>query len=141
MQLSKHIGLTSVGFTTGASSVVEVDCKDAEGCLFIGVPASTAARTWSLALKSGNTTATFIACNAINTLSSSTALNDVLIVDVANPGKRYLGATFSSTVATPCYLLAMPYRQRILPTAWSAAANVPVSAGGYLAVTAPSSTT
>lgn len=140
MQLSKHLDLVSCGFSTAANSVVEVDTKDCDGVMFIGVPGSTDARTWSLALKSGASTTGFVNCGSGNTLTSTDVRNDVLITDVTNPRKRYLGATLSSTTATPCWLLAMKYSNKTGPTTFSATANVPVAAGGYLAVVAPSST-
>ena len=71
MQLSKHLNLTSVGFSTGASSVVELDCANADGVLFVGVPASTASRTWSLALKHGDSTSSFANVSSTHTLTST----------------------------------------------------------------------
>ena len=65
----------------------------------------------------------------------------MLVVDLVNPRKRYVGGTFSSTTATPAYLLAFRYNNKILPTVFSATANVPVAAGGYKAVVSPSSAT
>lgn len=124
MQFSKHFDLCSVGFTTGASSLVEVDCAEAGGVVFIGVPCSTAARTWSLALSAGASTTGMVSCSSTHTLSSTAAGVDVLCTEVIRPAKRWIGATLSSTTATPCFLLGLRYNCHTLPTTWSATANL-----------------
>lgn len=125
MQLSKYIDLTSVSLSTAATNVVEVDTANCDGVLFVGVGATTAVRLWDLALKSGATTTGFVTCSTVVSIASTAAANHALLIDVFKPAKRYLGATLSSSAATPCYLLAFKYDVRKLPTTFSATANLP----------------
>ena len=143
MQLSRFADLQVCAFSTAASAVAEIDCAGADGVMFIGVPASSAARTWSMALKAGNSTAAFVNCASTHTHASSGAANHVIITDVVRPLKRWLGATFSSTTATPCYLLALKYSLReSAPTAFSATGGfVSAASGGIKRVISPSSAT
>lgn len=138
MQLSRQIDLRSVGFSTGQAAV-EVDCQNCEGVLFIGVPATTAAGLWSMALKAGATTTGFVNCAAANTHASTASNTNVLITDVHKPAKRWLGATLSSSSARPSFLLAFKYGLRKARGAMSSTANVPVATGGILRVVSPSS--
>lgn len=140
MQLSKYIDLVSVGFTTGEAAN-EVDAANCEGVLFIGVPGTTAARLWSLALKSGATTTGFVNCASTHTHASTAADNSVLITDVYKPKKRFIGATLTSSSATPSRLLAFKYGLRAPVTSFSAASGVPTASGGIKRVVSPSSAT
>lgn len=140
-QISRLMDCVGVGLSTAANSVQEVDTANCDGVLFIGVPASTAARTWSLALKSGATTTGFVNCASTHTVTSTAVRNDVIFKDVFRPAKRYLGATLSSTTATPCYLIAIKYSLRKPVSTFSSTANVPVAIGGISRSISPSSAT
>lgn len=139
-QLSRFIDVTSVGFTT-AEAAVEVDTSGCEGVLFIGVPGTTAARLWSLAIKSGATTTGFVNCASTHTHASTAADNSVLITDVYKPKKRYVGATLTSSSATPSRLLAIKYGLRSMTGNFSAASGLPAATGGILRAVSPSSAT
>lgn len=139
MNFVENADLVSCGFSTAASAAVEIDCKDNENVLFIGVPGTTAARTWSLSLKTGATTTGFVNCSTAHTLESTAAGNDILITEVVNSPRRWVGATFASTTATPAWLLAFRLRQRSAPTGFSSTANLPVASGGYKLSVAPTS--
>lgn len=142
-QLSRMIDLTSVGFST-AQDAVEVDTADCEGVLFIGVPGTTAVRLWSMALKYGATTSAFVNCASTFTHASTAANNNVLITDVHKPAARYLGATLSSSSATPSRLLAFKYntRKQVGDFSVAGAANtVPIATGGIKRVVSPTSST
>jgi len=139
MQLSKTIDLSNVLLSTAASIAVEVDTKECDGVFFVGIPATTAARTWSIALKVGATTTGFVTCASTHTLTSSAAANHVIVSDVYRPGKRYVGATLSCTAATPAYLLAFKYANRKVPITFSATANLP--AAKCISAVSPSSAT
>lgn len=140
MQLSRYIDLTSVGFTT-AEAANEVDTANCEGVLFIGVPGTTAARLWSLALKSGATTTGFVNCATTHTHASTVADNSVLVTDVYKPKKRWIGATLTSSSATPSRLLAFKYGLRANVGNFGAASGVPTATGGIKRVISPSSAT
>jgi len=144
MQLSRHIDITSVGLST-AEAAVEVDTggtAPCEGVLFIGVIATTAARTPSLALKSGATTTGFVNCASTHTHASTAAGQFVIATDVYKPAKRYIGATLTTTSATPSYLLAIKYGLRVSSSAMTASGtNMPTATGGIKRVVSPSSAT
>jgi len=54
MQVSQYLDLKTCGFSTASGgSTVEIDCQNCDGVLLLGVPGTTAARTWSIALKTG----------------------------------------------------------------------------------------
>ena len=139
-QLSRHINLTSVGFST-AEGAVDVDTSGCEGVLFIGVPGTTAVRLWSMALKSGATTTGLVACGSTFTHASTAADNSVLITDVYKPKKRWIQATLSSSTATPSRLLAFKYGTHKHVGDFEAASGVPVASGGIHRVVSPSSAT
>lgn len=142
-QLSRMIDLNLVGFTT-AESAVEVDTEGCEGVLFIGVPGTTAVRLWSMALKYGATTGAFVNCASTFTHASTAANNNVIITDVHKPAARYLGATLSSSSATPSRLLAFKYgmRKQVGDFSVTGAANtVPIATGGIKRVVSPTSST
>lgn len=142
-QLSRMIDLNLVGFTT-AEAAVEVDTADCEGVLFIGVPGTTAVRLWSMALKYGATTSAFVNCASTFTHASTAANNNVIITDVHKPAARYLGATLSSSSATPSRLLAFKYgtRKQVGDFSVTGAANtVPIATGGIKRVVSPTSST
>lgn len=141
MQLSRYIDLVSVGFSTAEASN-EVDTANCEGVLFIGVPGTTAARLWSLALKSGATTTGFVNCASTHTHASTAANNDVIVTDVYKPKKRYIGATLSSSSATPSRLLAFKYGLRANVGNFTASGSgTPTASGGIRRVVSPSSAT
>lgn len=139
MQLSRQINLAAAALSTGTQAV-EVDTKDCEGVMFVAVPCSTAVRLWSLALKAGATTTGFVNSASTHTHASTAANNNVLVTDVYKPAKRYLGATLSSSTATPSFLLAFKYGVRKMSTTFSATANLPV-ATPVKRVVSPSSAT
>jgi hypothetical protein len=143
MQLSRYADLKVCALTTAASIAAEIDCQDCEGVLFVGVPGTTLARTWSLALKTGDSTSAFVNCSSTFTHTSSGAANHVITTDVYKPPKRWVGATFSCTTATPCYLLALKYGQRKNTTGTFSCTGGFVSAvtGGILRAVSPSSAT
>jgi hypothetical protein len=141
MQLSRYINLVACGYSTGANSAVELATDNCEGVLFVGVPGTTAARTWSMALKSGATTTGFVNCASTHTHASSGAANHIITTDVYRPAKRYIGATLSSTTATPCWLLAFKYGTRKYTTTFSATANISAVSGGIVRAVSPSSAT
>lgn len=140
--LSRYFDISSVGFSTAEASN-EVDMSNAEGCVFIGIVASTAARTPSLALKAGATTTGFVNCASTHTHTSTAAAGAIVIVtDVYRPAKRYLGATLTTTSATPSYLIAMKYGLRKGVGNFSASGtNMPTASGGVKRVVSPSSAT
>jgi len=139
-QLSRMIDLRSVGFST-AEGAVEVDTTNCEGVLFIGVPGTTAVRLWSLALKAGASTTSFVNCASTHTHASTAADNSVLITDVYKPKKRWIGATLTSSSATPSRLLAFKYGVRSMVGSFASTAGVPVATGGIKRVVSPSSAT
>ena len=141
MQLSRFIDISSVGYST-AEAANEVDTSNCEGVLFIGVIASTASRTPSLALKSGATTTGFVNCATTHTHASTAAGQFVIVTDVYKPKKRYLGATLTTTSATPSYLLAIKYGVREMTGNFTASGtNMPTASGGIRRVVSPSSAT
>lgn len=142
MQLSRFIDVPSVCFTTGEAAC-EVDTANCEGVLFIGVIASTAARTPSLALKSGATTTGFVNCASTHTHASTAAAGAIVIMtDVYKPKKRYLGATLTTTSATPSYTIAIKYGLRAMQGSFTASGtNMPTASGGIRRVVSPSSAT
>lgn len=140
MQLSRYIDISSVGFTT-AEAANEVDTTNCEGVLFIGVPGTTAARLWSMALKSGATTTGFVNCASTHTHASTAADNSVIVTDVYKPKKRYIGATLSSSTPTPSRLIAIKYGPRAMTGNFSAASGLPAATGGIKRVVSPSSAT
>ena len=140
MQLSRYIDISSVGFTT-AEAANEVDTSNCEGVLFIGVPGTTAARLWSLALKAGATTTGFVNCASTHTHASTAADNSVLVTDVYKPKKRWIGATLTSSSATPSRLLAIKYGVHGMTGNFSAATGLPAATGGIKRVVSPSSAT
>jgi hypothetical protein len=140
-QISRVLDLSSVTYSTGASVASEVDTANCDGVLFVGVPASTASRTWSMALKYGATTAAFVNCASTHTLTSTGVRNDILVTDVYKPAARYLGATLSSTTATPAYVLAFKYGVRKMVGNFSSTSSVPIAAGGVKRVVSPTSST
>ena len=143
-QISRMIDLVDCGFST-AQAAVEVDCNDCEGVLFVGVPGTTAVRLWSMALKYAvSSTASFINCATTYTHASTAANNNVLVTDVHKPAGRYLGATLSSSSATPSRLLAFKYgvRKSIGDFSVTGGANtVPIATGGIKRVVSPTSST
>ena len=141
MQLSRYIDLVSCGFSTAANSVQELATDNCEGVLFVSVPGTTLARTWSIALKAGATTTGFVNCASTHTHTSTAAANQVLVTDVYKPAKRYIGATLASTTATPCWLLAFKYGQRKPTTTFSSTANISAASGGIKRAVSPTSST
>jgi hypothetical protein len=144
MQLSRYLDLAAVSWSTAASNAIEMATDNCEGVLFVGVPASSAARTWSLALKYGASTSAFVNCASTHTHTSTGAANHVIVTDVYKPAARWLGGTFSSTTATPCYLLAFKYGNRVnTATAFSATGATYISAasGGIKRAVSPTSAT
>lgn len=140
MQLSKYIDLCAVSLSTAATNAVEVDtAPGCDGVLFIGIPATTAASTWNLALKMGATTTGFVSCSSTYTHSSTGAVNHVLVSDVYMPAKRWVGGTLGTTTATPNWLLAFKYGCRKLPITFSATAGL--TATKCMSVVSPSSAT
>lgn len=141
MQLSRFIDIVSVGFST-AEAAVEVDMAGGgEGVLFIGVPSSTAVRVWSLALKSGATTTGFVNCASTHTHTSTAAGNNCVVTDVYKPKQRFIGATFSSTTATPSRTIAIKYGLRNMSGNMTAASGLITATGGVKRVVSPSSAT
>jgi hypothetical protein len=144
MQLSRYYNLVAAQLSTAATNVVEVDltATGADGIEFQAVPATTLARTWSLAIKSGDSTSAFVTCASTFTHASSGAANHVLTTDVFRPGKRWVGATLSSTTATPSWLLARTYCLRKNTTgAFSSTAGISAVSGGIVRAISPSSAT
>lgn len=140
-QLSRYLDLVSVGFSTGQDPV-EVDTANCEGVLFIGVPCSTAGRLWSMALKAGATTTGFVNCASTHTHATTAASVQVIVTDVYKPKKRYIGATLSSSSATPSFTLAFKYGLRAMQGNFTASGtNVPTASGGIKRVVSPSSAT
>lgn len=142
-QISRFIDLVACGFST-AQDAVEVDTSDCEGVLFVGVPGTTAVRLWSMALKYGATTGAFVNCASTHTHASTAANNNVIVTDVYKPAARYLGATLSSSSATPSRLLAFKYGVRKMTGNFSvtgAANTVPIATGGIKRVVSPTSST
>ena len=140
-QISRMLDLTSVTYSTGASVASEVDASNCEGVLFVGVPASTASRTWSMALKYGASTAAFVSCASTHTFTSTGVRNDILVTDVYKPAARWIGATLSSSAATPAYVLAFKYGTRKMVGSFSSTSSVPIAAGGIKRVVSPTSST
>lgn len=140
-QLSRFIDFQTVGLST-AEAAVEVDTANCEGVLFIGVVCSTAARTPSLALKSGATTTGFVNCASTHTHASTAAGQFVIVTDVYKPKKRYVGATLTTTSATPSYCMAIKYGLRGMQGNFTASGtNMPTATGGIKRVVSPSSAT
>lgn len=139
-QLSRYLDLVACQLSTAATNAVELATDNCEGVLFVGVPGTTAARIWSLALKAGATTTGFVNCASTHTFASTASRNDVLVVDVHKPAKRYLGGTISSSAATPVWLLAFKYGLRANVGALSSTAGLPV-ATNIRRVVSPSSAT
>lgn len=142
MQLSRYIDILSVGFST-AEGAVEIDTASVpcEGVLFIGVPGTTAARLWSLALKAGATTTGFVNCASTHTHTSTAAGNNCVVTDVYRPAKRWIGATLTSSSATPSRLLALAYGLRQNSSNMTAASGLITASGGIKRVVSPSSAT
>lgn len=141
MQLSRFIDISTVGLST-AEAAVEVDTANCEGVLFLGVIASTAARTPSMALKSGATTTGFVNCASTHTHASTAAGVFVIATDVYKPKKRYVGATLTTTSATPSYCIAIKYGLRAMQGNMTASGtNMPTATGGIKRVVSPSSAT
>lgn len=139
MQLSKYIDLCSVQLSTAATNALEIDTSNCDGVLFIGIPATTAASTWNMALKMGATTTGFVTSQSTYTHSTTGAVNHVLVSDVYKPAKRYVGATLATTAATPSWMLAFKYDVRSLPTTFSATAGL--TATKCISAVSPSSAT
>jgi hypothetical protein len=144
MQLSRYLDIVSVGFST-AQAAVEFDTASVGGCegvMFLGVIASTAARTPSLALKLGASTTSFVNCASTFTHASTAAGVTVIATDVFRPGKRWVGATLTTTTATPSYCIAMAYGLRKSVGNFTASGtNMPTVTGGILRAVSPSSAT
>ena len=119
MQLSRFIDLATVAYSS-SSPVAEVDTQGCEGVLFIAVPGTTTARTGKIALKAGASTTGFVNCSTGNTMSSTGAVHDCLVVDVYKPAKRYIGATYSATADMEARLLALKYTNRGAVSTFSA---------------------
>lgn len=142
MQLSRNIDLVQCVQSTSASIALEIDTADCEGVMFMGVPCTTAARIWSMALKAGATTAAFVNSASTFTHASSAAANVVLVTDVYKPAKRWIGATLSCSGANPGWMLAFKYGMRKpVATTFSATAGVSPLTGGILRAISPSSAT
>lgn len=143
-EIMRMLDLVSVGFST-AEGAVEVDCADCEGVMFVGVPGTTAVRLWSMALKYAvSSTSSFINCASTHTHASTAANNNVLVTIVHKPAGRYLGATLTSSAATPSRLLAWKFgmRKSIGDYSVTGGANtVPIATGGVKRVVSPTSST
>lgn len=142
-QLSRYIDLCAASFST-ASAAVEVDCQGAEGVFFVAVPATTASNTISMAIKVGATTTGFVNCASTFTHASSAAGNYCVCTDVYKPGKRWVGATVtsSSTGALPYWTLAFKYGLREMPTTgFSSTAGISAVTGGVIRAISPTSST
>lgn len=142
-QLSRMINCVSVGYST-AEAAVEIDnaTHHAEGYLFIGVVASTASRIPSLALKMGASTTSFVNCASTHTHASTAAGQFVVMTDVYKPAKRWVGATLTTSSATPSWLIALAYGMRQNSSNFTASGtNMPTATGGIKRVVSPSSAT
>lgn len=140
-QLSRYCDIATVGFSTGQAAV-ELDTANCEGVLFLGVIASTAARTPTLTLKSGATTTGFATCASTYTQSSTAAGVIVLATDVYKPARRYLGATLTTTSATPSYCIAIKYGCRsLIGNMGGSGTNMNTANGGILRCVSPTSAT
>lgn len=144
MQLSRYFDMAAVAYSS-SSPAIEIDCSNCEGVVFIAIPGTTAARTGSIALSAGNTTATFVAVSSTHTMTSTAATRDVLVLDVYKPAKRWLQATYSATADMEARMIALKYGLREAPVTMSATAvtnlTVPVVLGGIKRVISPTSAT
>lgn len=144
MQLSRFIDFHSIGFST-AEGAVEVDMASppADGVMFIGVILSTAARIPSLALKMGASTTSFVNSASTHTHASTAAAScNVIVTDVYKPAKRWVGATLSTSTATPSVCMAIKYNLRQNSSNMTASGtNMPTASGGIKRVVSPSSAT
>jgi len=141
MQLSRFFNCATVGFST-AEAAAEIDMTGYEGCLVIGVVASTAARTPSIALKTGATTTGFVTCASTFTNTSTGAGAFVMMTDVNKVTRRYLGATLTTTSATPSWCIMLPYGPRKNTGNFTASGtNMGTVNGGIKRVVSPSSAT
>ena len=89
----------------------------------------------------GATTTGFVNCASTHTHASSAAANVVIVTDVHKPAKRWLGATLSSSTATPSYTLALKYGLRKPPTSFTSTAGLSAASGGIKRVVSPTSST
>ena len=112
MQLSRYIDLASVAWTSSGPTVAEVDCGDAEGVFFIGVPGTTVARIPTLDIYSGATSTGLVQCTTAISHASSAAGNFIVCTDVYKPKKRWLKASVASTAEQAHYLLGFKYGLR-----------------------------
>lgn len=142
-QLSRYLDIVSVGFSTGEAAVeIDNQTHNAEGFLFIGVVASTAARTPSLALKLGASTTSFVNCATTHTHASTAAGQFVVATDLYKPTKRWVGATLTTTSATPSWLIACAYgKKKMVGNFTASGTNMPTATGGIKRVVSPSSAT
>lgn len=144
MQLSRYMDLVACQLSTATTNEVEINTDNCEGVVWIGIPGTTAARTWSLAFAGGATTTGFVAVSSTHTHASSGAANQCIITDVYHPGKRYLRGELSSTTATPSWLLAFKYGLRkgeLTSTGFSSTAGISAVSGGIKRLISPSSAT
>jgi hypothetical protein len=111
MQLSQYVKITEMGYSSSGITVV-ADCANAEGALFLGVPATTGAKLWQLTLSGGATTAALVACSTASALESTAAARNAMCIDVYKPKHRYVSATFSASADQECRLFAFTYGLR-----------------------------
>lgn len=144
MQLSRYMDLYAISYTTTAG-VLAVDCQNAEGAFFLCVPASTAARTNTLAISHGETTATLVACATTYTHSSTADDNFILATDVYKPVHRYVAATVASSASHANWIIGFKYGLRAPLTAGftagTTAGYMSASNAGVLRCISPTSTT
>ena len=144
MQPSRNFDIASIAYSS-SSPVIEIDTANCESVLFLAIPGTTAARTGSIALAAGNSTATFVSCSSTYTMTSTGATRDLLALEVHKPAKRWLQATYSATADMEARMVAIKFGLRESVTSMSAAAvtnfTVPVVAGGIKRVVSPTSAT
>lgn len=143
MQLSRNIDLRLALFST-AGAAAEIDASDCEGVMFVAVPASSAVNIPSMAIKLGATTTSFVDCASTFTHASSAQGPYCLVTDVYKPGKRWVGATVtsSSTGPFPYWTLAFKYGLRKSTTgAFSSTVGLSAVTGGVIRAISPTSAT
>jgi hypothetical protein len=118
MQLSQYVKITEMGYSSSGITVV-ADCANAEGALFLGVPATTGAKLWQMTLSGGATTAALVACSTASALESTAAARNAMCIDVYKPKHRYIAATYSATADQECRLFAFTYGLRTQAGTWA----------------------
>lgn len=129
MQLSRYMDLVEMSYSSSGGVVTVADCANAEGCMFMSVPGTTAALTWEMLLSHGATTAALVACSSAHGLGSSGAARQVKVIDVYKPRKRYVAATVSATADGEVRVFAWTYGTRKPVSSWTPT-NINSSKGG-----------